>query len=90
MAKKKKTKSEKSSTSSSLTSVLGFKDILMSERLKFIFGILLLAMAIYMMFAFISYFTTGAADQSMIEDPRDGEVLNEHHEFTNTCGSLGA
>ena len=90
MAKKKKTKSEKSSTSSSLTSVLGFKDILMSERLKFIFGILLLAMAIYMMFAFISYFTTGAADQSMIEDPRDGEVLNEHHEFANTCGSLGA
>ena len=90
MAKKKKTKSEKSSTSKSLTSVLGFKDILMSERLKFIFGILLLAMAIYMMFAFISYFTTGAADQSMIEDPRDGEVLNEHHEFTNTCGSLGA
>ena len=90
MAKKKKTKSEKSSASSSLTSVLGFKDILMSERLKFIFGILLLAMAIYMMFAFISYFTTGAADQSMIEDPRDGEVLNEHHEFTNTCGSLGA
>ena len=90
MAKKKKTKSEKSSASSSLTSVLGFKDILMSERLKFIFGILLLAMAIYMMFAFISYFTTGAADQSMIEDPRDGEVLNEHHEFANTCGSLGA
>ena len=90
MAKKKKTKSEKSSTSKSLTSVLGFKDILMSERLKFIFGILLLAMAIYMMFAFISYFTTGAADQSMIEDPRDGEVLNEHHEFANTCGSLGA
>ena len=90
MAKKKKTKSEKSSTSKSLTSVLGFKDILMSERLKFIFGILLLAMAIYMMFAFISYFATGADDQSMIEDPRDGEVLNEHHEFTNTCGSLGA
>ena len=89
MAKKKKTKSEKSSASS-LSGVLGFKDILMSERLKFVFGILLLALAIYMMFAFISYFTTGAADQSLIEDPRDGEVLNEHHEFANTCGSLGA
>ena len=88
MAKKKKTKSEKSSTS--LTGVLGFKDIFLSERVKFIFGILLFALAIYMMFAFISYFTTGAADQSMIEDPRDGEVLNEHHEFANTCGSLGA
>ena len=88
MAKKKKTKSEKSSTS--LTGVLGFKDIFLSERVKFIFGILLFALAIYMMFAFISYFTTGAADQSMIEDPREGEVLNEHHEFANTCGSLGA
>ena len=64
MAKKKKTKSEKSSTS--LTGVLGFKDIFLSERVKFIFGILLFALAIYMMFAFISYFTTGAADQSTI------------------------
>ena len=38
----------------------------------------------------LNYFSTGAADQSLIEDPRDGEVMNAHHEFSNTCGSVGA
>lgn len=70
MAKKKKVKSEKSSANS-LSGVLGFKDIFLNERLKFIFGLVLFGLAIYMMFAFISYFSTGAADQSLIEDPRE-------------------
>ena len=47
-------------------------------------------MAAYLIWAFISYFTTGAADQSLIESPRDGEILNEAREFQNSCGSLGA
>jgi len=88
MAKKKKTRNDKNS--SSLSGVLGFKDIFLNERLKFVFGVLLLAVAIYMMFAFISYFTTGEADQSVIEDPKEGELLNQNHEFANTCGSMGA
>ena len=71
MAKKKKVKNEKSSANS-LSGVLGFKDIFLNERLKFIFGLVLFGLAIYMMFAFISYFSTGAADQSLIEDPREG------------------
>ena len=60
------------------------------ERLSFILGAILLGISIYLSFAFVSYFSTGAADQTLIEEPRDGEVLNEHHEFANTCGSLGA
>jgi S-DNA-T family DNA segregation ATPase FtsK/SpoIIIE len=60
------------------------------ERLSFIFGAILFGISIYLCFAFVSYFSTGAADQTLIEEPRDGEVLNEHHEFDNTCGSLGA
>ena len=88
MAKKKKDKSEK--VSSNFMSVLGFKDIFMSEQIKFVLGALLFVVAIFMTFAFISYFTTGSADQSLIEDPRDGELLNQHHEFSNTCGSFGA
>ena len=60
------------------------------ERLSFILGAILLGISIYLCFAFVSYFSTGAADQTLIEEPRDGEVLNEHHEFANTCGSLGA
>ena len=53
-------------------------------------GCILVCVAIYLILAFISYFSTGAADQSLIEDPRDGEVMNAHHEFSNTCGSVGA
>ena len=60
------------------------------ERLSFILGAILFGISIYLCFAFVSYFTTGAADQTLIEEPRDGEVMNEHHEFANTCGSLGA
>ena len=60
------------------------------ERFGFILGTILFGISIYLCFAFGSFFTTGAADQTLIEEPRDGEIMNEHHEFANTCGSLGA
>jgi len=88
MTKKKKETSTK--TNSSFSGVLGFTSIFHNEKLNFILGLLLVGIAIYFVMAFISYFTTGAADQSLIEDPREGEILNEKHEFGNTCGSLGA
>ena len=88
MVKKKKGKSEKSSSVAKKT--MGIKNIFQNEKVNFIIGIFLLIVAVYFILAFISYFSTGAADQSLIEDPREGEMLNEHHEFSNTCGSLGA
>ena len=86
----KKKRETKAKSDSSFTGVLGFKNIFHNEKLIFITGIILVCVAIYLTFAFISYFTTGAADQSLIEDPREGEIMNEHHEFSNTCGSIGA
>ena len=86
MAKKKK----ETSTKRSFTGVLGFTNIFHNEKLNFFLGLLLIGVAVYFIMAFISYFTTGAADQSLIEDPREGEIMNEKHEFGNTCGSLGA
>ena len=88
MAKKRKEKKVKNSSGRS--GFLGMKHIFQDERLSFAIGILLVVVAIYLTLAFTSYFTTGAADQSLIEDPREGEVLNQNHEFTNTCGSIGA
>ena len=88
MANKKKVKSEKSS---SITS--GFRSIrnfLENEIFKGIIGLILIFVAGFMIYAFISFFTTSAADQSLIEAPKDGEFLNEHHEFANACGSVGA
>ena len=88
MAKKKNDKKVKNSSGHS--GFQGIKHIFQDERLSFTIGILLVVVAIYLTLAFVSYFTTGAADQSLIEDPREGEVLNQNHEFTNTCGSIGA
>jgi S-DNA-T family DNA segregation ATPase FtsK/SpoIIIE len=88
MAKKKKEK--KSQPAASFTEALGFRNLFENERINFFIGLLLFVIAGYLTLAFISYFTTGAADQSLIETPRDGEILNEHHEFGNTCGSIGS
>ena len=88
MAKKKKEK--KTNSGSGLSSILGVGKIFHNEKLNFVLGILLVCVAIYLTLAFISYFTTGAADQSLIEDPKEGEIMNENHEFMNTCGSIGA
>ena len=88
MVKKKREKKEK--RPSGFLDILGFKNFFANEKLGFLLGILLFLVAGYLTLAFISYFTTGAADQSMIETPREGEIMNEHQEFSNTCGSVGA
>ena len=88
MAKKKQQKKEQ--TASSFLDAIGFKNIFENERLNFFVGLLLFILAGYLVLAFISYLSTGAADQSMIEAPREGEFLNQHQEFSNSCGSVGA
>ena len=79
MAKKKKEK--KSQKSSSLSSILSFDKIFHNETLNFTLGIALALVAVFLSLAFVSYLSTGAADQSLIEDPREGEILNQNHEF---------
>ena len=76
--------------STSLAEALGFKSLFHNERVNFFIGILLAAVSIYMILAFISFFTTGATDQSVIDELRAGELHNQHHEFANSCGSIGA
>lgn len=88
MAKKKKEK--KAEKRSSLLNVLSLDKIFDNETLNFTIGIALALVSIVLILAFVSFLSTGAADQSLIEDPREGEILNEHHEFMNTCGSIGA
>ena len=67
MAKKKN--ESKSKRGFNLTSILEIKDMLHNEKLNFVLGCILVCVAIYLILAFISYFSTGAADQSLIEDP---------------------
>jgi len=90
MAKKKKTSRASEKTATSLKEALGIDKIFSNERINFVVGFCLLVIAGYMVWAFVSYFTTGAADQSMIEQPLEGEILNQNGEFQNSCGSIGA
>ena len=88
MAKKKTTKASEKSTS--FQQAIGIDNIFHNERINFVIGFCLLFIAGYLTWAFASYLVTGEADQSMIEAPRAGEILNQNQEFQNACGSLGA
>ena len=88
MAKKKTTKVSEKSTS--FQQAIGIDNIFHNERINFVLGFCLLFIAGYLTWAFASFLVTGDADQSMIEAPRAGEILNQNKEFQNACGSLGA
>ena len=90
MAKKKTTKTAKEKTASSLGEALELKNIFHNERINFMLGITLFIIAGFMTWAFVSFLATGSADMSIIETPKDNEILNQNHEFQNACGSLGA
>ena len=87
MVKRKKKKAEERV---SFAESLGFKNIFNNEKLNFFLGLLLFALAFYFVLSFISFFTSGQADQSLIENLREGEMRNEDHQFGNYCGSVGA
>lgn len=84
MAKKKTEKKAKT-----FSEVIGLNYIV-NDKTGFIFGLILLCLAIYIFTAFVSYFSTGSADQSLVTDLRIGEVENTTREFKNVCGSIGA
>ena len=90
MAKRKKQKNGPESSPKTLTEKLGIDKIIYNERLNFFIGLLFFIVSIYMVLAFVSFLTTGAADQSIIENLREGELSNQNHEFANYCGSIGA
>ena len=85
MAKKKQAK-----TAKNFSEAIGFGNIFKNDIFNFIFGFVLLLLAVYVTIAFISYFSTGQADQSLLLDRRPGELLNTHQEYQNSCGSIGA
>ena len=85
MAKKKVERKSKS-----LTEVFGLNKILSNETTDALFGLFLIASAIVLIIAMGSFFATGAADQSILENLRPGEWLNTGKQFTNYCGSIGA
>jgi S-DNA-T family DNA segregation ATPase FtsK/SpoIIIE len=88
MAKKKKSTREK--TASGFLDALGVKNIFNNEIIWIFFGLIIICVAIYFGVSFFSYLSTGSDDQSMIEDARAGELMDQKIIFANTCGKLGA
>ena len=84
MAKKKNQKQPKS-----FSEAIGLNHII-NDRSNFVTGIILICLAVFIVIAFISYFSTGQADQSLVLDLRPGEVENTERVFQNYCGSIGA
>jgi len=85
MAKKKQPRAARS-----MSEALGIKNIFQNDIFNAVSGLSLFIIAIYVIIAFISYFTTGKADQSLVLDLRPGEWLNTEQVFQNRCGSMGA
>lgn len=69
---------------------VGFQNILSNEKTDFLLGVILSVIAIYVIIAMVSYFSTGQADQSILEDLRPREWMNADQSFANYCGSIGA
>lgn len=84
MAKKKQ-----GDKSKSFSEVLGFNYII-NDKANFIYGLIFISIAIYIVISFFSYFNTGQADQSLVTNLRVGEIQNTGRTFQNVCGSIGA
>ncbi|MBO4820812.1 MAG: DNA translocase FtsK 4TM domain-containing protein [Prevotella sp.] len=89
MSNKKAEKKETSLSESLGLDKFMFK-IHIDERIIFILGFILFLVGLFMLVAFVSYFSTGEADQSLVTSLQEGEVRNANQEFQNICGSIGA
>ena len=85
MAKKKVDKKPQN-----IREAMGLQNIINNEKVDFIIGLFFVVCSIVLLIAFVSYFYTGKADQSILEDLRPGEWLNNDDLFQNKCRSLGA
>lgn len=88
--KDKKQQKKKTQQPTSYSAAIGFKSIFQNEKANFTAGLILLFIAIYITIAFISFLSTGAEDQSIINHPMPNDLLNGKQEFQNYCGSIGA
>lgn len=59
-------------------------------RLRIFFGVVLILLAGYMLVASISYLSTGAADQSLVQNSTAGEIAAHPQDAENATGWVGA
>ena len=61
-----------------------------SESVRFVLGLLVVLFSVYLLLAFTSFFFTGAADQSIIENATEAELAAVDNGVKNYAGSRGA
>lgn len=61
-----------------------------SETIHFVIGLVLVIFSVYLLLAFMSFFFTGAADQSIIDGGTAEELISSDNGVKNYAGSRGA
>ena len=80
----KKNKKERNDSTQTGNSLIGF---FKSETTHFAIGLIFLIIAVYLLLVFTSFFFTGAADQSIVENPV--ENINQAMSEVQNYGALG-
>ena len=61
-----------------------------SETSHFVIGLISVIFAVYLLLAFTSFFFTGAADQSILDNQQPGELMQTANQVKNYAGARGA
>ncbi len=86
MAKKKSDKETEPKKVSAKRISAFFKN----ETTHFVIGLVSVIFAVYLLLAFTSFFFTGAADQSILDNQHPGELLQTTNHVKNYAGARGA
>lgn len=86
MAKKKTDKE----TEPKKVSTKRFSAFLKNETTHFVIGLISVIFAVYLLLAFTSFFFTGAADQSILDNQQPGELMQTTNHVKNYAGARGA
>lgn len=91
MAKTKKRSPKKKTSTAASKNKSGLADFFKSERVHFIVGIIIAFAGIFTFLAIISFFFTGAADQSLVVNKSFFQLINDKNlEVQNWTGAGGA
>ena len=61
-----------------------------NETTHFVFGLISVIFSVYLLLAFTSFFFTGAADQSILDNQQPGELMQTANGVKNYAGARGA
>ena len=90
MAKTNNKRKKQTPKGKSFSEAIGLQYIFNNTITDFLIGFALALLAVLMIIAMASYLNTGAADQSILEDLRQGDWTNSGRALQNYGGSIGS